>query len=258
MKDILRGIIVGLGKVIPGVSGSILAIGLGIYERCINSFFNITKDINNIIFLLKILIGILISIIFGSQLLYYFFNNYFSYIIFIFIGLILGSIKDIRVLSKKKYWYISFISFVLLYSFSKINFNIHISNNIFFLYFLSGFIESVSSIIPGVSGTALLMSIKMYDKVLYIFSHIYTFYNNLKVILPFSLGIVIGLIVSIKLVGIIIKKYKYQANNAILGITYSTIIIMIESVNINFKMVPIYILFLILGYILIKKVNQFF
>ena len=70
MKDIIKGIIVGLGKIIPGVSGSILAISLGIYEKCINSFLNITKDINNIIFLFKISIGILISIILGSHILY--------------------------------------------------------------------------------------------------------------------------------------------------------------------------------------------
>ena len=258
MKDIIKGIIVGLGKIIPGVSGSILAISLGIYEKCINSFLNITKDINNIIFLFKISIGILISIILGSHILYYFFYKYYSYIIFIFLGLIMGSVKEVKFMSKKKYWYISIICFFIMYIFSKINFSVKFNNNYLFLYFISGFIESLSSIIPGVSGTALLMSIGMYDKVLYIFAHIYTFYNNFTTIIPFAIGIVMGLIVSIKLISILIMKFKNQMNNAILGITYSNIIIMIEKAKINIKYIPIYMLLFVLGYFSIKKVNQFF
>ena len=67
-----------------------------------------------------------------------------------------------------------------------------------------------------------------------------------------------GLIVSIKLISILIMKFKYQMNNAILGITYSNIIIMIEKAKINIKYIPIYILLFVLGYFSIKKVNQFF
>jgi len=259
MKDIIRGVIVGLGKVIPGVSGSMLAISLGIYEKCVNSFINITKNINNVIFLTKILIGVLISIIFGSKILYYFFTKYYSYIIILFIGLIIGSINDVRIKSQKKYWYITLFFFIFMYLLSKNNFILNLKEeNIIFLYLISGFIESMSSIIPGVSGTALLMSIGMYDKVLNIFSSFYTLYNNISIILPFFIGIIIGLVISILLVNYLLNKYKYQMNNAILGMSYSTIMIMIEKINISLKLIPVYLLLLILGFVLIKKVNHFF
>ena len=146
-----------------------------------------------------------------------------------------------------------------MYLLSKNNFILNLKEeNIIFLYLISGFIESMSSIIPGVSGTALLMSIGMYDKVLNIFSSFYTLYNNISIILPFFIGIIIGLVISILLVNYLLNKYKYQMNNAILGMSYSTIMIMIEKINISLKLIPVYLLLLILGFVLIKKVNHFF
>ena len=75
MKEILKGIIIGIGKIIPGVSGSVLAISLGIYEKAIYSFNNIFKDYRNIYFLLKIFIGVLIAIIFGSKIILFTHNS---------------------------------------------------------------------------------------------------------------------------------------------------------------------------------------
>ena len=259
MKNIIKGMIIGLGKVIPGVSGSMLAISLGIYEKCINSFTNILKDIESVIFLIQILIGILISIVFGSKLIFYFINNYYSYIVFIFIGLIMGSLKEIIVNARIKYWYISIISFIIMYLFSKINVNFEVgSKNIFFLYFIAGFIESISSIFPGISGTALLMSIKMYDKVLYILGEIFTFYQELEKIIPFSFGIFTGFIFSIKLLSFLFSKYKHQMYNAIIGFTIGSIFIMANKVIISIESIPFCIILLIIGIFCIKKVNHFF
>ena len=64
----IKGIIVGIGKIMPGVSGAMLAINLNVYEKLINaitSFFDDVRD--NFKFLLIFGIGILLSIIFGSK-----------------------------------------------------------------------------------------------------------------------------------------------------------------------------------------------
>ena len=67
---IIKGIIIGIGKIIPGVSGSMLAISKGIYQKLIDSINNFFKDIkNNSIFLIKVIIGTLISIIFFSNVI---------------------------------------------------------------------------------------------------------------------------------------------------------------------------------------------
>ena len=93
----LKGIIIGIGKIIPGVSGSMLAISMGIYQRMIDSINNFFKDIKkNSMFLLKIGIGVLISIVFFSNIILKCLNNYYIITIFFFIGLIIGSFEDIN------------------------------------------------------------------------------------------------------------------------------------------------------------------
>ena len=90
---IIKGIIIGIGKIIPGVSGSLLAISLGIYEKAIESMINIfKKPQENILFLGKIVLGILIYIIFFSKLILYSLNNYYLYTIIFFIVLMMVNI----------------------------------------------------------------------------------------------------------------------------------------------------------------------
>ena len=85
LKDILIGIIIGAGKIIPGVSGSVLAITLGVYERIIYSINNIF-NYKNIYYLSKIGFGIIISIVFLSKIIIYLLSNYYTYTIFVFVS----------------------------------------------------------------------------------------------------------------------------------------------------------------------------
>ena len=129
IKDILIGFVIGLGKIIPGVSGSVLAITLGVYERLIKAINNIFKDINNIYYLSKIGIGIIISIVFFSRIITYLLSNYYTYTIFVFVGLILGSMKEITINTKLKYWYLTLLSFFIIVLFGLININSGTNSN---------------------------------------------------------------------------------------------------------------------------------
>jgi putative membrane protein len=65
---IIKGIIIGIGKIIPGLSGSMLAISMGIYQKLINSINNFFEDIKgNFYFLFNVFLGVSISIIFFSK-----------------------------------------------------------------------------------------------------------------------------------------------------------------------------------------------
>ena len=81
MKLILKGFIIGLGKIMPGVSGAMLAITLNEYDVIIESIANIKKDIyNNTKYLSKLGIGIILAIILASKIIILskhtiFFNN---------------------------------------------------------------------------------------------------------------------------------------------------------------------------------------
>ena len=94
--DILRGIVIGLANVIPGVSGGTMMVSMGIYNKLIYSINNIRRKFKECIkILLPYLIGMLAGIILGSVVLNVAFEKYPLPTNTLFIGLIMGSIPVI-------------------------------------------------------------------------------------------------------------------------------------------------------------------
>ena len=93
---IIKGLIIGIGKILPGVSGSVLAISLNVYEKSINAISNIFSDFkNNITYLGFLGFGIITSIFIGSKALLFLLDKYYFYTFSIIIGLIIGTIPTI-------------------------------------------------------------------------------------------------------------------------------------------------------------------
>ena len=217
---IIKGLIIGLGKIIPGVSGSILAIRLNVYEDMICSINNIYNR-KSIIFLTKIGIGIILAIIFGSNLITYLLNNFYLITMILFTLLIITGIPS--VIKESNNYLISLISCIIYIMLLNIP-NINILNNYFFI----GFLESFTTIIPGISGTALFMSFGLYDELLYLFSNMYSI--NIKILLPFSIGLIIGTIIIVKFIDYCLNNYKSKTYSVILGLLIGSIITMIQSI----------------------------
>lgn len=264
---ILKGIIIGIGKIIPGVSGSMLAISMGIYQKLINSinsFFKSPKQ--NFKFILKIGIGVLISIIFFSKIITIALNKYYLITIFFFIGLIIGSLNDIKSNVDKTNNYITIICFILITLLGVFNINnqVNIDNSIinFIFYIFVGFIDALTMVIPGISGTATLMMIGAYDEVILTFSRILDFNyftQNIKILIPFIIGMIIGVIITVKIVEYLFRKYKNKTYSAILGFTLSTIVIMgLKCINTYYTITSLFIAFiaLFLGIFITKKINR--
>lgn len=265
---VFKGIIIGIGKIIPGVSGSLLAISMGLYQKMIDSinyFFDNKRD--NFKFLFKIGIGVLISIVFFSNIIIYALNNYYLITMFFFIGLILGSMNDIKNNLDKKnniIIYISFIVFILL-GFINIDNNIFIGNSLLnFIYFIfAGFLDAFTMVVPGISGTATLMVIGAYNTLIECFSNIFNFnmfLDNIKILFPFVLGIFIGVIITVKLISFLFKYHKSKTYSAIYGFSISTIFVIgIKCLKSSYSLIEliISIVFLILGLIVTKKINHY-
>ena len=214
-----KGLLIGLAKVIPGVSGSLVAIRLNVYEKIIDSVNNIFNDFrSNIIFLFKIGLGILISIVFGSNIIMYFYNKYHLITMILFLILIITGIP--MILKRVNNYYVVILSF-LLYLMLLLIPKIEVSHN----YYYIGFIEAFTTIIPGISGTALFISLGLYEDYLSLFSNLYLFEFNK--ILPFSIGLLIGGILIIRFINYCFKKYKENTYSAILGLVLGSIVMMI-------------------------------
>lgn len=216
---IIKGLIVGLGKIIPGVSGSILAIRLNIYEDMIYSINNLFNK-KSIIFLTKIGIGIVLAIIFGSNIITYLLSKFYLVTMILFTVLIATGIPS--VIKESSNYFLSLLSCIIYLILLNIP-NINIFNNYFFI----GFLESLTTIIPGISGTALFMSFGLYDELLYLFSNIYLI--NIGILLPFSIGFIIGTIIVVKFIEYCLNNYKSKTYSVILGLLIGSIITMIKS-----------------------------
>ena len=89
----LAGLIIGIGVVLPGVSGGVIAVILNIYDKLIFAVTNFSKNKKeNFIFLLKVIVGVIIGAIISANLLTYFFDKYLVEVSYLFIGLVLGTV----------------------------------------------------------------------------------------------------------------------------------------------------------------------
>lgn len=90
----IKGVIIGIGKIIPGVSGSVLAMSLGIYEEAIKAINHFFKDISrHFKFLFVVGLGIITSVVLTSNIIKYFLNHFYLPTMLLFIGLIIGGIS---------------------------------------------------------------------------------------------------------------------------------------------------------------------
>lgn len=266
---IIKGIIIGIGKIIPGVSGSMLAISMGIYQQLIdsiNNFFKYPKD--NFKFLSKIAIGVVISIVFFSNIIMNSLNKHYIITMFFFIGLILGGFSDINENITKKSKSVFLISCIVVILLGLINIDneIEIENSILnFIYFIfAGFIDAVTTIVPGISGTATLMMIGAYDSLIKCLSNAFDLYYieyNIKILVPFIIGFGVGIITTVKLIEYLFKNCKSKTYSSILGFSIATIVLMfIKSFNSFYTVTDLFValIFLLIGIYITKKINQLF
>lgn len=253
MKLFIKGIIIGIGKILPGISGSVLAISLNEYKNIINSLNNLCNK-NNLKYLIKIFLGMLLSIIIISKILYMYINKYNFYMFSLFIGLIIGTIPSLAKTINKRNILFSIIGFVILALINKIKIVFNIP--IWIKGTIIGIIESISTIIPGISGTALLTNFSLYEDYLYMWSIIYKIklvLSNLLYFVPFLIALIITSIIAIRLLYLGINKYENQLNGLIFGFVLASIYLL--SFKLDFTLLTplkifFFFLFIVLGFII--------
>ena len=270
---ILKGFIIGLGKIIPGVSGAMLAITLGVYEHGLNAVSNIFKEFKkHYKFLLLLGVGVLFSIVLGSKVVMYCLNNFYLPTMFLFIGLILGGIKPLfkEVKNKKvKPQYIIIFCVVTamilclpLFDFGqdKTNFNKNIYY--FMIFFAGGLLEAAATVIPGISATALLMILGYYNVIMTALSDMFNIANianNMFVLVPYGFGMAIGAIVIAKIMNYFFTHYKVGTYYAIIAFAITSVItLFIQTFDNNYNLFNIIIslIMLLLGIVVSKKLDK--
>ena len=262
VKLILKGFIIGLGKIIPGVSGAMLAITLGIYETGLKAISNIFKEFKKYFKFLALLgIGIILSIILGSKAVMYFLNKFYLPTMLLFIGLILGGIKPLfkEIQNKKikpQYIIIFCVVFTLIIGLSLLNIGQDKTNfdkNLYYfiIFFIGGLLEAAATVIPGISATALLMLLGYYNVIMTALSdvlNIANLANNMFVLIPYGLGMAIGAIIIAKIMNYFFSKHKIATYYAILAFAVTSVLtLFLQTLNNTYNVLTIIISVIMFG-----------
>jgi hypothetical protein len=242
---ILKGFILGIANIIPGVSGGTLAMTMGIYEDIIKSISSILKTPKKSLKLLLYLgIGAALSILILSKLLNYTLTNYAFATTLFFIGLIVGGFplllkkaKGHKVSLGYLLSFLSTTSLVIILRLLQTSENTVSLNNIslftMIILLLVGMLAASTMVIPGVSGSFVLMLIGFYKPILNTISNITKFNllgHNLLILVPFGIGVLLGIVITAKVIEYLLKKYEIYTYYGIYGFILSSILVLILNV----------------------------
>lgn len=224
-KNIYRGMAMGMIDVVPGISSSTIAILLGIYDRLIASISGLfSKDWKkHLQFLIPLGIGIAIALFTFSHVMVWLLENYHRPTFFFFIGLIIGVVPFLLYESEAKtkfrfYHYVLLllgIVFVNLFPVSSSGGTIIEERSIpvFVMLFIAGILASAAMILPGVSGSFVLVVIGMYPTVIHAVSEL-----DLPVIVVVGAGIAIGMFTMSKIIHYFFQKFRTGTYALLIGI----------------------------------------
>jgi len=242
---VIKGFIMGIANIIPGVSGGTLALTLGIYEQfigAISHFFEKFKE--NLRFLIPIFIGMGLAIVSMSNVISSSFEHYPIPTTLFFMGLVFGGIpmlsgfvKDKKERKEISSYVIALITFslVMVLAFSEEIFGsglgtadlTNVSALGYILLFIVGMVAAATMVIPGVSGSLVLMLLGYYLPVVNTIKDLTKFnhlFSNFLILGFFGLGVLFGIILISKLIEFLLHKYETKTYFGVLGFIISSII----------------------------------
>lgn len=239
IKDVLKGMIIGLANIIPGVSGGTMAVSMGIYDKLIHCVTHFTSEMKkNIIFLLPVVLGMGIAIIGSAFGIAYLFETFPVQTNFLFIGLILGSLPSVYSKVKKEsiqigYLLSAIIFFVIVVEMALLNgatsrtIMIDTSFSQIIILFFVGVIAAGTMVVPGISGSMMLLLLGYYNPILDTIKEFFmaivafdlqTLIGTLFVLVPFGVGVLVGIIVIAKIIEVVFQKIPFYAYWSIIGL----------------------------------------
>lgn len=239
LKLVLCGIVFGIANVIPGVSGGTMLVVFGIYDQLTEAISGIKAIFKNIVFLIFFGIGGAVGILGFAAVVTYLFQNFSVQTNMYFIGLIVGSIPLIYRMgtseSKVKPACAApfVISIVLVVGLTVLNNYMEAANLIpaaeavegFSLFMtikllICTFVAAVAMIIPGLSGSFVMMLLGVYQTVI---ASLSLKALNFYVIIPTAVGVLLGIILGAKLISTLMKKHKLMSYSAIMGLVVGSV-----------------------------------
>lgn len=227
----LKGMIIALGFILPGVSGGVLAAILGIYERMIRFLAHIKENfVENVLYFTPVAIGMILGIAAFSYPVNLLLDNYKVIVLWGFAGAIIGTIPSLIKESVKEsdrdradtitFWLSFILSGVFLYS---LNGMVGTLPANFLSFVLAGALIALGILIPGLSPSNLLLILGLYTPMLTGFKRLDLF----GTFLPIGIGGALALILFSKAMDYILKHYHSRVYHFIIGIVLSSTLLIV-------------------------------
>ena len=253
INKILRGVVIGVANIIPGVSGGTMMVSMGVYDTLIHSITHLFKEFKkSVLALLPYAIGMLAGILALASVIHWGLENYSLPTNALFIGLILGGLKPLlKKIDRHRINAAAVIAFIVLFALiiwmgfqnkDSIQNAETIDMNLgqMLLMVVMGVIASGTMIIPGVSGSLVLMLLGYYKAVT---GALKTFASALVhldfaamgqpllMLLPFLLGIALGIFGVAKLIEWLTDRYPTATYCGVLGLVVASPISLLLQTN---------------------------
>lgn len=233
-RNLYRGFFIGISDLIPGVSGGTIAFILGIYDELlasISGFFsrNWRKHIG---FLLPLAIGMGLTLLLFSRVIEYLLKNYHEQTQFFFLGLVIGVLPfiakqaNIKTNFKIAHFLLILVVGAALASLALISpqdstpITTLTSSNAIGLFF-AGWAGSMAMLLPGISGSFILLLLGVYSTAIGALSNL-----NLPIIAVIGAGVIVGFIVSSKIISYLLNHFKHATFAVIIGLIIGSVFVM--------------------------------
>ena len=250
-KNLYRGAIMGIVELIPGVSSGTIAIVLGIYDQliiAINGIFS--RDWKkHLSYLIPLGVGMGIGLLSFVRLINYLLDHHFEATSFFFLGLIIGVLPllfkkaDAGKTFTSNHIITLFIAAIIVASLNllpQVDGGLIVSLTLFngLGLFLSGWLASLFMLLPGISGSLILLILGVY----------YTATNalatfNIPIIIVIGSGVVFGFFVSSKLIKFLLKNHYHMTYAAIIGLVIGSVFVVYPGISSSLLLIPCIITF---------------
>lgn len=279
----IKGFIMGIANIIPGVSGGTLALTMGIYEDLIGAISHFfTKLKENLKFLIPVFLGIGLSLLTMSSVISVCFEKYTIPTTLFFIGLVLGGIpmllgyvKGTKERKQVSSYFIAFITFtiVIVMALSEQIFGHGLGNvNLqelsmvgYVLLFIVGVVAAATMIIPGVSGSLVLMLLGYYLPIVNTIKDLVKFHNILGngfILFIFGIGVLVGIVLISKVIEYLLERFETKTYFGVLGFISASVIAIpisvyndVEAISFSIPQIGIGVVLLIIGYLIGLKLG---
>ncbi|EOD8512681.1 TPA: DUF368 domain-containing protein [Staphylococcus aureus] len=263
--NILKGFAMGTSDLVPGVSGGTIALLLGIYNQFIASISGIfsRRFWPSFTFLIPIIIGMLLAMGSLSNLFNYLLSQHHIPTMFFFGGLIIGIVPYLLKISNyktsftTKHYMMVIAGIAILIVITLMNNGdkhagetLTLSTSLIIKYFIAGMCASSAMLLPGISGSFMLLVFGVYGTVMLAISEVVKLnFAGLPILLAVGFGVLAGFIISSKIIQYFLTHHKLMTFALIIGFVVGSLFAVFPGLSTNIVMWFVSLVVFIIGFI---------